>query len=56
MISLYDNYIAGLGSNSRPLDLQSDALPTALSRPAYVVIMCEERTRDLFFPQRSGFL
>ena len=34
MISLYDNYVAGLGLELVTVDLQSDALLTALSRPA----------------------
>ena len=34
MINLYESYVAGLASNSGRLDLQSDALPTALANSA----------------------
>ena len=59
----------GVGSNSWPLYLLSDALATALSRPVSVRIMSDckscvlflskkkrqERIRDMFFPQKFGW-
>ena len=38
MIDLCNSMEPGLGSNSRPLDLQSDMLPTALRSPGVKVI------------------
>ena len=68
MISLYDNYVTGIGSNSWPMDLQSDALPCIITS-CLVMIMSDcktcmviwikkrqERMRDLLFPQKFGLL
>ena len=48
MINLYDNYVAGFGLELVFPELQSDALLTALSRSACVMIMSDCKAEWLF--------